>query len=131
MELVVLKIIDILRTDSTLQTLLSGTVSDKKVYPGINPSFENFPCITYEVIGSFDNEAPRSTQEGLIQLHLYTKASKDNLEDISTRIKTLLQYYKIDTPRIYELNKQSEIDMNETDRLLWGKVLRYTIWSQA
>lgn len=135
MQTVTKKIYSILASDSQLSTLLEATVGDTKIYPSISDQFEEFPCITYEVVDGTFRSKPANTQDMVIQLNVFCKDSatyqgKEKLENIFSRVNTLLNYYFDTDPTIVYVRQANEIDQNETDRLLFHKVLRYRIWSR-
>lgn len=123
------KIRSLLSSDSTLQTLLGGTATTKKVYPSLPNQDESFPCITYENTGSRENTTPASTQQTDYDIHIYTKTSYDELSQITERVKTLLKYYHSASPRIFHIVKTNEVNQNEDDRQLFTKVIQFTVWS--
>lgn len=123
------KFVSVLQADSTLQTLLGGTSPDKKIYPMLNNKFEAFPCITYEEISSPQNTVPANTQTTTIIIKTFAKNNKKQAEQINARVKTLFNYYHTQTPRLFWVRKSDEFDNNESDRLVFCKVLRYTVWS--
>ncbi len=128
------KIYTILSGDATLQTLLGGTASDKKIYPSISDKFEAFPCITYSVIAGEFRSVPKYARDITIEFHIYAKSypnrnSKSTVEDIFARMNTVLNYYSDTTPLIRYLRQSLEMDVPETDRQLFGKVVRYTAWT--
>lgn len=124
------KIVTILQSDTTLQTLLSSP-SDKGIYPSIaNQKFENFPCITYlEISGGF-RTVPDNAEDLTLEFHIYSKTSPKHIEDIYSRLNILLNYYRTtDTPLIRWCKQVMAMDMQETDRTLFHKVIRYQLWT--
>lgn len=131
MEELTKQLVSVLQSDSSLQTLLGGTASDKKIHPRYNNAVEEYDAIYYSVVDSFENTVPQETQESIYQLEIWTK-SKSNLEAITTRVKDLLRYYTNSTPRIFWSVKVNEVDLDqETDRQVFFKVLRLRIWSKT
>lgn len=124
-------IITRLETDNTLQTLLEGTTNDKKIRPSKGDNFENFPCITYEIYDGEYNTVPSNTEQSQIQFNIYSK-SKKNIEDITLQVNALLNYYKQaqSGTRIIYLKRVLNTDINEPNRQLYGKVVRYEVWSR-
>lgn len=117
--------------DATLQTLVGGSGSDKHVYPVDVNALETFPCMTFEIGTSFENTTPQKTQETNVMIKSYSNISRQQAEDINSRIKLLMRYKSADTSiRLYWSVKADEFDMNENDRLLFVKVLRYTMWTK-
>lgn len=129
MQTTVKQVVAVLQNDSALQTLLSGTSTNKKIFPSIPNQFESLPCIVYSVIGAGFRSIPFGEEDITLQLNLLSKTSKQNIEDISTRVNTLLNYYNNDFNNIVYMKKVGEVDENETDRQLWQKALRYQIWT--
>jgi hypothetical protein len=132
MQAQIKQIVGILEADSTLQTLLEGTATDKKIYPAISDKFENFPCVVYTDLGSVFRTVPRRAQDIPLQLSVSVKDNsepKQKLEDIHTRINALLNYYKDTTKSIVYMREDLALDNNETDRRLFSKVIRYQIWA--
>jgi hypothetical protein len=128
------KLYNILSTDSALQTLIGGTTNDKKIYPEIANQFEAFPCITYAVVTSATRAIPRNTQDITVQFDIFSKTSKQEIEDIYSRCLTLLNYYK-DTVNFNWIRQVAELDnkasvSSSTDRQLWIKSFRVQIWSK-
>lgn len=130
MQTTIKKVLTILEADNTLDTLLSATVSDPKIYPAITNDFENFPCIAYQVIDAQFRGVPRNTQDTTIQFDIYSKTSKQNVEDIYTRLNDLLNYYQDTDPLVVYIVQSMETDNNPTDRSLWHKVVRYQMVSK-
>jgi hypothetical protein len=132
MQTQIKQIVGILEADATLQTLLGGTVDDKKIYPAIADQFESFPCITYQVVGSSFRTVPLTAQDITLQFSIYADDNsepKQKVEDIFTRLNALLNYYKDITKPIVYIRNSLAIDQNETDRRLFVKIVRYQIWA--
>ena len=129
MQTTIKQVVAVLQGDSALQTLLGGTTTDKKVYPTIPNQFEAFPCLTYNVINAGFRSLPFGEEDITIQVNIISKTSKQNVEDIATRVNTLLNYYNNDFNNIVYMKKISEADDNDTTRLLFQKALRYQIWT--
>ena len=131
MEHITKKLVSILQGDSTLQTLLGGSVSDKKIYPVIPDQFETFPCITYDEIMSPENTIPKNTVTQEYAINVFVKTTKSDLEAIATRVRTLLRYYAITNPVLYLVSGINAFDNNSTDRQLFSKVIRFTVYSKT
>lgn len=123
------EIVRILQSDSQLQTLLGGTAQDKRIYPEKNNILENFPCIVYENVDGMEYTVPKNAQQSHFVLKIFSKNSYDELEQITVRAKTVMKYYASLTPRIFWTVKVLEMDNSDEDRLLFSKILRYTVWS--
>jgi hypothetical protein len=113
-----------------LQTLLGGTSTDKKIYPFTVDEQEEFPCITYEVIGGSENTVPLNTQEIDVEFRTYSKKSMLEANQIMERLKVLIRYFGEDIPRIYWSIKTLEIDNPSNDRNLKGKICRFKFWAK-
>jgi hypothetical protein len=124
------KIYTILSTDATLQTLVGGGATDKRIYPFTVDEPEEFPCVTYENIGGDENSVPINTQEIEIELRSYSKKSMLEANQIMERVKVLIRYLGSDSPRIYWSKKTLEIDNPSNDRNLKGKITRFRFWSK-
>jgi hypothetical protein len=126
------KIIGVLRADNSLQALLSATLTSPHVFPHIPDMIETFPCITYEVADDPQNVLPTNTQTLEITFHIFSKTNRASVEDITTRVKQLLDSYKSYTGVANSVNwvrRTAGFDTNETDRQLFGKVLVYRIYA--
>lgn len=119
----------ILANDNTLKGYLGATASDSKIYPAISDTFENFPCLVYEVITSMHRTVPFNIQDINLQFRIFTRADKTLIENIYTRLNNLLNYYQ-NTNRLVYIKQVTEADQNETDRLLYQKVVRYQLWTR-
>lgn len=124
----------LLSTDSQLQTLLGGTVSDTKIYPMISDTFELFPCITYKNVSGGMRIYPPNVEDLVFEFSIYCKnvpgGGQDKVEDIFTRLDNLLNYYGNQfNPVVYVL-RTVDTDLNESDRQLFRKVVRYRIWAK-
>lgn len=125
------KIVSLLQSDATLQTLLAGTATDKRVYPDTVNKFETFPCVTYREEDGSENTVPRNTQVSLFELKSFSNVSLDQVDQINERVKAILKYYSSDTPiRFFWTKKELETDLEFDDRLLFCKILRYRIWTR-
>lgn len=128
MQTAIAKVLTILNADNSLKTLLGATAGNPKIYPALSPQFESFPCITYEEINGPFRSVPRGAQDTTLQLDFYSKTSKQNTEDVYTKVNELLNYYT-DSDQLIQYIKQVMVtDVNDTDRKLWHKVARYQIW---
>lgn len=122
-------IVAILQNDATLQTLLGGSVSDKKVYPVLANQFENFPCIVYEEVDAPFRTVPKNVQDVLMQFRIYSKVDMEAVEDIYTRLNFLLNYYTDVVNPIVYMRQSLATDSSESDRQLFGKTVRFMIWT--
>ena len=125
-------IIDVLESDATLQTLLSGTAANKKIYPEVPDKFEDFPCVTWSFIEGEYNTVPSNTEKSELQFNIYSKLNVKQVEDISERINALLNYYKEaqSGTRVIYMKRVLVTSANETDRAIFGKIVRYDIWTR-
>lgn len=130
MQIQTKKIYAVLIAGNALQTLLGGTATDKKIYPSISDKFEAFPCITYEIIASSFRTVPIRVQDISMEFHIYSKVNKQQVEDIYTELDNLLNYYRNTVQDITYIRQSYESDLNDTDRQLFHKVVRYQIWGR-
>ena len=134
MQAAIKQVVAILQGDVSLQTLLAGTSSDKKIYPAIPDQFESFPCVTYDVITGGFRSVPMFEQDITLQLSIYTNAkassgAKQVIENIYSRIISLVNYYNNDSNNIVYMKLVTEADMNDTDRQMYMKALRFQLWT--
>lgn len=124
------KVVTILENDSALQGLLSGSASDKRIYPTVPDQPERFPCVVHEMVDSSYRTVPSDVEDVILQLSIYTKDSPYSLEAISERLDELLNYYEeiAAAPRIVYMIRTASIDESLTDRRLFARALRYNIW---
>lgn len=127
------KVYLILSTDSQLQTLLGGSSGDTRIYPEFPDNFEDFSngasCIVYRVEDGGFRTAPRNAKDIVFEHRIYSKVSMDRVEDIAERILELLNYISDNNNIIVYAKQIVETDMNEKDRQLFSKLVRYSIWS--
>ena len=112
------KIKTLFENDTTLQTLLNGTTSNKKVffhYPQGSSIEDNLPCITFYFIETPRNyKDPLSMKDGQLSIDIW---SKGNLNSIYDRVIELLA-----TADFYNELSQS-IDLFENDTQIYHKHL--------
>ena len=134
MQAAIKQIIAIFQADATLQSLLAGTATDKKIYPAISDQFEAFPCIVYDVISGIYRSIPFGEQDIVLQFTIYTNSktssgAKQVIEDVYSRIVALVNYYNNDANNIVYMRQAGEADQNDTDRQLFAKMVRFQIWT--
>ena len=123
----------VLSGDSQLKTLLGATTLNTKIYPIIPDNFEAFPAIAYSVVGGSFRTAPHGSEDMDLEFHIYadntSNQGKAQCENIFTRLNYLMNYLQDWSKTITYIKLGSEIDLPEKDRKLWGKVVRYQVWS--
>lgn len=124
------KIYTLLASGSALKTLLNGSIYDTKIYHSLQNSFEKFPCVTYDIVSSNFRTVPIKSQDITLEINIYSKKDHQNVEDIFTEINLLMNYYKNTTQDIVYIRHSYETDLDETDRKLFRKVVRYQIWAK-
>jgi len=120
-----------LSTDATMLSLLDGNSSDTHIYPFDANKFETFPCITYEEVGSPARVIPQNSEDMVLEFHIFSRTSRQNVEDIYTRLNNLLNYYYTSSPNnIFWIRRTLATDLLESDRQLHHKVVRFHIWGR-
>jgi hypothetical protein len=100
----------------------------------ITDQFEDFPCITYEVVEGSFRTVPKKVEDMVVEIRIWIKARPENgsfglLEDIHTRVNTLLNYYVERMNPIVYMRQDGEFFIPEQDRQLYSKVVRYRLWT--
>ena len=105
------KVKTILTSDTTLQTLLSATVNNKKVffhYPKGSTIKDNLPCITYYFMETpKEFKDPQSSIDGILYVDIW---SEGNLNNIYDRVIYLL----MDAGFFTDLSQSIDIFENDT-----------------
>lgn len=115
--------------DATLQTLLSGSNTDKKVYPITHVGKSTLPAIRIAVLsGSADVGLPvdRPTVDVLIS----SGASTTELNAISARIDTLINRKRLSGPNgvvVHLCSKVYEADGYDDESLEYRRIIRYNL----
>lgn len=115
--------------DATLQTLLSGSGTDKKVYPIAHVGQGNLPAIRIAVLsGASDVGLPvdRPTVDVLIS----SKVSTTELNGISKRVDELLNRKRLSGPNgvvVHLCHKVYEADGYDDQSLEYRRILRYSL----
>ena len=119
----------VLTADAQLKTLLGATAGNTKIFPVIPDNFEDFPCMAYSVMGGTFRSYPHGTEDLTLEFHIYDK-DKTHCEDIFKRLNDIINYLQKYDKTIVYVKQSSEIDLPEADRKLWGKVIRYQVWTK-
>jgi hypothetical protein len=115
--------------DATLQTLLSGSNTDKKVYPITHAGRTTLPAIRIAVLsGSADVGLPvdRPTVDVLIS----SGVSATELNTISARIDTLVNRKRLSGPNgvvVHLCSKVYEADGYDDEALEYRRIIRYNL----
>lgn len=117
----------VLTGDSTLDSLLGATATNSKIFPIIPKNFESFPCLTYEVWDSDSVSVPVGSGELWIEFRAFG-ANKTVCENITERVKELLQYRQNWNKNLVWIRYSGELDLPEEDRDLWSRIVRFRCW---
>lgn len=115
--------------DATLQTLLSGSNTDKKVYPIYHVGASNLPAIRIAVLsGSADVGLPidRPTVDVLIS----SGTSTTELNTISARVDTLINRKRLSGPNgvvVHLCQKVYEADGYDDQAQEYRRIIRYNL----
>lgn len=115
--------------DATLQTLLSGSATDKKVYPITHVGKGNLPAVRIAVLsGSSDVGLPvdRPTVDVLVS----SANSTTELNTISARIDVLLNRKRLAGPNgvvVHLCQKIYEADGYDDQSLEYRRIIRYNL----
>ncbi len=115
--------------DATLQTLLSGSNTDKKVYPIYHVGSSNLPAIRIAVLsGSADVGLPidRPTVDVLIS----SGTSTTELNTISARVDTLINRKRLSGPNgvvVHLCQKVYEADGYDDQAQEYRRIIRYNL----
>lgn len=115
--------------DATLQGLLSGSNTDKKVYPITHVGKSVLPAIRIAVLsGSADVGLPvdRPTVDVLIS----SGASTTELNAISARVDTLINRKRLSGPNgvvVHLCSKIYEADGYDDEALEYRRIIRYNL----
>jgi hypothetical protein len=115
----------LLTTDTTLQNLLGGTASNKKVF--YNRSGDtvqnNIPCITFEFkeVPETPNLLHKTSEDGELYIDIWS--AEQNVDDIYNRIKVLLKAAK----KPLESDLVLAFDMQDEVKSIHRRHIQYTI----
>ena len=115
--------------DNSLQTLLAGTSSDKKVYPITNVGRGNLPAVRIAVLNGFSDVGlpiDRPTVDVLVS----SANSTTELNAISKRIDELLNRKRLSGPNgvvVHLCHKVYEADGYDDQSLEYRRIMRYSL----
>lgn len=115
--------------DATLQTLLSGSASDRKIYPIYHVGRADLPAIRMAVFsGSSDIGLP--VDRTTVDLLVSSKKNTTELNSITKRVDELLNRKRLSGPSgtvLHLCNKIYEADGYDENTLEYQKIVRYNI----
>jgi hypothetical protein len=115
--------------DATLQTLLSGSSSDKKVYPIFHVGRSDLPAIRVAVL-SGASDIGLLVDRSMVDLLVSSKKNTTELNTITARIDELLNRKRLAGPTgtvLHLCHKVYEADGYDPDTLEYRRILRYNI----
>ena len=129
-----LKILEFIVTTLKNDTTLKGYV-DGRIFPtgvDIIPEKTLFPLITFFTLSEVTRTVPKNVREGVYQIDVWSILSQLELENISERILTLLNYEQFRTGygnKVLRWTREdASNDMYERHRRIWHKSLRFRTW---
>jgi hypothetical protein len=132
-------IVGILTADTTLTAIvpaaniLVGPVDmvQEKQPQALSPTALLYPQININISSESQRTVPVSARDTMIQIDIWSNNSQLELQNIYERVITLLSYQIANqgTAHIFWLRLAGAMDMNETDRRIWHKVMNYISWS--
>ena len=115
--------------DATLQTLLSGSDSDKKVYPITQVGRSILPAIRVAVLsGASDIGLP--VDRSMVDLLVSSKKNTTELNTITKRVDELINRKRLAGPSgavLHLCYKVYEADGYDPETLEYRRILRYNI----
>ena len=133
MEEILQYFISILTNDTTLNAIIPAT----NIFTGaVDVATEQqasllLPQINIHVVSESQRTVPKFARDTVIQVDIWSRNNALEVETVYERILTLLSYQTIDegTAHIFWQRLGSGIDMYESDRRIWHKVMSFTVWS--
>jgi hypothetical protein len=115
--------------DATLQTLLSGSATDKRVYPITHVGRAQSPAIRVAVINGA-SDVGLSVDRLSVDILVSSKINTTELNNISARVDTLLNRKRLAGPSgsvMHLCRKIYESDGYDSTELEYQRVVRYRI----
>lgn len=119
-------IYNLLSGDSTI-TGYVGT----NIYPSGVDAIEAYPAITIELIASKTSTFPTKGRVATIRVSVWSSASELEVENIYSRVWTLMNYMQNNTPlsqKVYWSLEDAAVDNIDTARRVWSKHASYKVW---
>ncbi len=115
--------------DSSLQTLLGGSATDKKVYPITNTGRSTLPAVRVAVVaGSSDLGLP--IDRPVVDVLIASSASATELNNIGSAIDAVLNRERLSGPNgavLHVARKIAQRDGYDPNTLEYRRVIRYQV----
>lgn len=128
-------IVDTIKNDATIQTLMGVTSADDvSIYPSdIDISPENFPAITYTMVSGTILSKPQGMYIGRIQLDIWSSKNALEVENFHERLAELFNFKDSTTQTITDstlwwVREENIKDMHESKRRVWRKAIDLKFW---
>lgn len=115
--------------DNALQTLLSGSATDKKVYPITHVGKENLPAIRIAVL-SGASDVGLAIDRPTVDMLISSKTSTTELNAISKRVDELINRKRLSGPNgvvVHLCQKVYEADGYDDQSLEYRRIMRYSL----
>ena len=92
----------------------------------------NYPVIILEQVSEVSRTVPINTRDTQIQLDIISRNSQFELEQLYEEVLNVLNYgfgSMSGGTHLYWERLSGAVDMNESDRRIWRRVLTFTCWS--
>jgi hypothetical protein len=128
------KIVNILTNDSQLNNIVPA----KNIFVGPTDIVEEkqnglfLPQINIHLISEISRTVPSNTRDVIYQIDIWTRNNQLELDTIYERVLDLLNYLNTDynTSHIFWQRLSSSDDLYESDRRIWHRAVRFTVWAQ-
>lgn len=115
--------------DNTLQTLLGGTATDKKVYPINFTGKGGAPAIRVAILGG-GSDVALGVDRPIVDIVIVSKASAAEINTIGNRVDVLLNRKRLAGPGgvvLHLSHKVAQRDFFDDPSLEYRRVLRYSV----
>lgn len=122
-----------LKSDTSLARILEATSRNSKIFPIVPIEFEDYPCLTYEVIDENTNTTPKNTELVEMEFKAFSKgySNRSKCEAIIQSVFENLQYCKNIDNKIIYMKQVMRDDIPEQDRDLYSIMVRYQVWIRS
>lgn len=128
------KLISILKTDATLNTMVN---SNNIMFGPVDIAQESqasltMPQINLRVISETQRSIPQGARDIHVQLDIWSRVSQLEVENIYEQVLSLLSFISFDqgSTHAYWERLGDAIDQYETDRRVWHRSANFVIWAQ-
>jgi hypothetical protein len=94
---------------------------------------EQFPCITYGVVGMTVLSVPRGMHIGTMSLSIWSKENSLECENIYTQLAKIFNFKDSTTETfngtLWWFREERVNDMHQANRKIWHKVVDFKVWA--